>query len=127
MAAPVKLTEKLPKGEAYLETEAPAARWAFTSSADGGTIPLARAGPQQQLLQPVGDARTVPRLPDRRRAGDRRFAGRGDGRDRPVELVIAVAQRKSGQPIGQAAGLLSELSCGAQSETSVWKIERWGA
>ncbi len=30
---PVKLTEKLPKGEAYMETEAPRARWAFTSSA----------------------------------------------------------------------------------------------
>ena len=52
-----------------------------------GLDPLARAGPQQLLLQSVGDARAVPRLPDRRRAGDRRLAGHRDGRDRPLKRL----------------------------------------
>jgi len=36
---PVKLTEKLPKGEAYLETEAPRGQMGFYIVSDGGTIP----------------------------------------------------------------------------------------
>jgi len=36
---PVKLTEKLPKGEAYLETEAPRGQMGFMIVSDGGSIP----------------------------------------------------------------------------------------
>ncbi len=36
---PVKLTEKLPKGEAYLETEAPRGQMGFYVVSDGGSIP----------------------------------------------------------------------------------------
>ncbi|HEY2841080.1 MAG TPA: NADH-quinone oxidoreductase subunit D [Pirellulales bacterium] len=36
---PVKLAEKLPKGEAYLETEAPRGQMGFYIVSDGGTIP----------------------------------------------------------------------------------------
>jgi len=38
--APVKLTEKLPKGEAYLETEAPRGQMGFYIVGDGSPIPL---------------------------------------------------------------------------------------
>ena len=43
---------------------------------------LARADPQQQLLQPFGHARALPRRAGGRRALDRRLAGFGAGRDR---------------------------------------------
>ena len=81
---PVKLTEKLPKGEAYLETEAPQGQMGFMVV--GGRLGDSLAGPrpQQQLLQSFGDRRALPRLPDRRRAGDRRLAGHRDGRDGSV-------------------------------------------
>ena len=36
---PVKLTEKLPKGEAYLETESPRGQMGFYIVSDGGSIP----------------------------------------------------------------------------------------
>ena len=36
---PVKLTEKLPKGEAYLETEAPKGQMGFYIVSEGGSIP----------------------------------------------------------------------------------------
>jgi NADH-quinone oxidoreductase subunit D len=62
---PMKLTQKLPKGECYLETE----------------CPMADPRPQQQLLQSVGNERVVQRLPHRRCAGDRGVAGHRDGRD----------------------------------------------
>ena len=45
---------------------------------------VAGADPQQQFLQPFGRAGIVPRLPDGRRAGDRRLVGFGVGRDRSV-------------------------------------------
>ena len=44
---PVKLTEKLPKGEAYLETEAPRGQMGFYIVSDGGVDSLAGPGPQQ--------------------------------------------------------------------------------
>lgn len=37
---PVKLTEKLPKGEAYLETEAPRGQMGFMIVSDGSSIPI---------------------------------------------------------------------------------------
>ncbi len=43
----MKLTEKLPKGEAYLETEAPRGQMGFYIVSEGGLDSLARAGPQQ--------------------------------------------------------------------------------
>jgi NADH-quinone oxidoreductase subunit D len=36
---PIKLTEKLPKGEAYLETEAPRGQMGFYIVSDGSPIP----------------------------------------------------------------------------------------
>ena len=44
---PVKLTEKLPKGEAYLETECPRGQMGFYIVSDGSGDSLAGAGPQQ--------------------------------------------------------------------------------
>ncbi len=79
---PVKLAEKLPKGEAYLETEAPRGQMGFyIVSLGGGGDSVSCPGAEQFVLQSFGDARTLPRLPDCRRAGDHRLAGRGDGRD----------------------------------------------
>jgi NADH-quinone oxidoreductase subunit D len=37
--APIKLTTKLPKGEAYLETEAPRGQMGFLLVSDGSAIP----------------------------------------------------------------------------------------
>ena len=54
---PIKLTEKLPKGEAYLETEAPKGQMGFMVDRRRHGDPLARAGTEQLLLQPVGRAR----------------------------------------------------------------------
>jgi NADH-quinone oxidoreductase subunit D len=36
---PIKLTQKLPKGEAYLETEAPRGQMGFYIVSDGSSIP----------------------------------------------------------------------------------------
>ena len=44
---PVKLTEKLPKGEAYLETEAPRGQMGFYIVSRRRDDSLARAGSQQ--------------------------------------------------------------------------------
>ena len=55
---PIKLTQKLPKGEAYLETEAPKGQMGFMIVSDGTADSLARAGAQQLLLQPVGHCRS---------------------------------------------------------------------
>ena len=88
---PIKLTEKLPKGEAYLETECPRGQMGFYLVSDGDVDSLARAGPQQLVLQLVGHARAVPRLPDRRRAGDRRLARHRDGRNRSIEPVATMS------------------------------------
>ena len=81
---PIKLTQKLPKGEAYLETECPKGQMGFYLVSIGRLDSLAGAGAQQLLLQSVGHQRAVPGLPDRRRAGDRRVAGHRDGRDRSL-------------------------------------------
>ena len=78
---PIKLTQKLPKGEVYLETECPKGQMGFYLVSSRRCDPLAGPGPKQLLLQPVDHRRAVPRLPDRRRAGDRGFAGHRDGRD----------------------------------------------
>ena len=81
---PVKLTEKLPKGEAYLETECPRGQMGFYIVSDGSSIPWRVRARSSSFCNLVGHARTVPRLPDCRRAGDRRLARHRDGRDRPV-------------------------------------------
>ena len=46
---PIKLNQKLPKGEAYLETEAPKGQMGFYIVSDGSADSVARAGPQQLL------------------------------------------------------------------------------
>ena len=79
---PIKSTTKLPKGEAYLETEAPKGQMGFMVVGDGTRHALASAGAQQQFLQPVGHGRIVSRMSDRRHSGDSRFVGhrvRGGG------------------------------------------------
>ena len=49
---PIKLKQKLPKGEAYLETEAPKGQMGFMDHRRRLGDSLAGADPQQQLLQP---------------------------------------------------------------------------
>ena len=78
---PIKLTQKLPKGEVYLETECPEGADGLLPGELGRFDSLAGTGAEQLLLQSVGHQRAVPRLPDRRRAGDRRVARHRDGRD----------------------------------------------
>ncbi len=56
----------------------------LSSSATAASIPWRARARSSSLLQSVGDARAVPRLPDRRRAGDRRLAGHRDGRNRSL-------------------------------------------
>ena len=46
--------------------------------------PLAGAGAEQQLLQPLRGLGVVPRRPDRRHAGGHRFVGHRLGRDRSL-------------------------------------------
>ena len=57
--------------------------------AEQGERAATRAGAVGVLLQPERDERTLPRLPDRRRAGDCGERGRGDGGDRSVILIAA--------------------------------------
>ena len=78
---PIELKKKLPKGEAYLETEAPKGQMGFMIISDGSAGAVARADPQQQFLQPVGRFGDLPRRAGGRRAGDRRLVGFGVGRD----------------------------------------------
>lgn len=80
---PIKLREKLPKGEAYLETEAPKGQMGFMIVADGTPVPW-RVRAEQQLLQPFRHLAVVPRRPDRRHAGDRWFVGHRPGGDRSL-------------------------------------------
>ena len=58
---PIQLKKKLPKGEAYLETEAPKGQMGFMIISDGSAGSVAGADPQQQFLQSVGAARALPR------------------------------------------------------------------
>ena len=74
-----------PRAKPIWKPKPRAARWASIIVSDGSADPLAGPRPQQLLLQPLGHARALPRLPDRRRAGHRRLAGHRDGRDRPLE------------------------------------------
>ena len=78
---PIKLSTKLPKGEAYLETEAPRGQMGFYIVSDGNADSLARPRPQQFASATSRHPRTLQGLPDRRRAGDRRLARHRDGRD----------------------------------------------
>ena len=89
---PIKLTAKLPKGEAYLETEAPRGQMGFYIVSDGNSIPWRVRARSSSLLQPLRHPRTLPRLPDCRRAGHRRLARHRDGRDRP--LTVGRASRR---------------------------------
>jgi hypothetical protein len=119
---PIKLTQKLPKGEAYLETECPRGQMGFYLVSDGSSIPwrCAPAAARFCNLSVIcrGVPRTLPRLPDRRRAGDRRLARHRDGARStgswpgtpPVE-VVAVRRHARGGPGGQlrsAAGAVRD-------------------
>ncbi len=81
---PIKLTQKLPKGEAYLETEAPRGQMGFYIVSRGEAIPWRVRARSSSFCNLSVSQRAVPRLPDRRRAGDRGLAGCGDGGDRSV-------------------------------------------
>ena len=86
---PIKLTAEAAQGRsATWKPNAPRGQMGFYLVSDGELDPLAGPRPQQQLLQPVGHQRAVPRLPDRRRAGDRRLARHRDGRDRSVTVRV---------------------------------------
>jgi len=77
----MKLTQKLPKGECYLETECPKGQMGFYLVSSGESIPWrARARSSSFCNLSVTNAR-VPWVPDRRCAGDRGFARHRDGRD----------------------------------------------
>ena len=81
---PVKLNEKLPQGEAYLETEAPKGQMGFMVVGDGSAIPWRVRARSSSFCNLSVIARALPRLPDRRRAGDRRLAGHRPWRSGPV-------------------------------------------
>ena len=67
--------KKLPKGEAYLETEAPKGQMGFMVIGDGTAVPWRVRRAQQQFLQPFGDVGAVPRRAGGRHSGHRGFAG----------------------------------------------------
>ena len=78
---PIKLKKKLPKGEAYLETEAPKGQMGFMIISDGSAVPWRVRIRSSSFCNLSVDAGTVPRRAGGRRSGDRRLAGFGVGRD----------------------------------------------
>ena len=66
--------QKLPKGEAYLETEAPKGQMGFMVVGDGSPVPWRVRVRSSSFCNLSVHAGAVPRLPDRRHAGDRRLA-----------------------------------------------------
>ena len=80
----MKLTQKLPKGECYLETDAPQGQMGFYLVSTGDSIPWRARARSSSFCNLSVTQRALPRLPDRRRAGDRRLARHRDGRDRSV-------------------------------------------
>jgi NADH-quinone oxidoreductase subunit D len=73
---PLKLNEKMPKGEAYLGN------------------PVARPRPQQFVLQLVCHRRTVPRMSDCRRTGSGWFARHCNGRNRPIKSPRQICRHR---------------------------------
>ena len=84
---PMKLTAEAAQGRGVSGNRMPEGPDGLLSGQLGRLDSVARAGPQQLLLQPLGHQRALPRLPDRRRAGDRRLARHRDGRDRSVSVA----------------------------------------
>ena len=79
-------SKKLPKGEAYLETEAPKGQMGFMIISDGSPVPWRVRIRSSSFCNLSVMPGVVPRLPDRRRAGDRRLVGIGVGGDRSVGM-----------------------------------------
>ena len=78
---PIEVKKKLPKGEAYLETEAPKGQMGFMIISDGTPIPWRVRHPQQQFLQSLGDVGNLPRRVRGRPAGRSRIVGYRVGRN----------------------------------------------
>ena len=78
---PIEVKKKLPKGEAYLETEAPKGQMGFMIISQRHAGSAAGAHPQQQLLQSLGNVRDLPRRVRGRLAGRSGVVGYRVGRD----------------------------------------------
>ena len=75
------LKKKLPKGEAYLETEAPKGQMGFMIISDGSAVPWRVRIRSSSFCNLSVTSETLPRRAGRRHSGDRWVVGHGVGRD----------------------------------------------